>query len=381
MTKNQKKLFDAVRNLSEIDRKLSSNLDLTSLAEGKMSDFLFEKDEGIKSSKTKEGDEGSAVDVLKNIKQATEALSAEIAGLEKVGEALGSDAVKKIATELNGKLVKIQLGKTGVFDDLTQKSLKQTVYLANGVSRARVDIKTAITATLSALKTMGVPQDSDKKIREIIPEDADAEKPYPLKVEIKQEEFKQGIINKLGESGKSGVVSFFKNLLGSNQVKLDKSVVIDASLFAEDILSNSPKNLLGVYKQPIVANPEETKVDDSVKAATEAAPKEATSGGKSAEESSSKEDKKATPKMTDLLQLKKDNKEAGQNLKQTLGKDKWNALSKNFREKPADVLNVLNDILPALKDADIIKYESKVKQQQLILERLNELAGTSSKKN
>ena len=67
MTKNQKKLFDAVRNLSEIDRKLSSNLDLTSLAEGKMSDFLFEKDEGIKSSKTKEGDEGSAVDVLKNI--------------------------------------------------------------------------------------------------------------------------------------------------------------------------------------------------------------------------------------------------------------------------------------------------------------------------
>jgi hypothetical protein len=51
MTKNQKKLFDAVRNLSEIDRKLSSNLDLTSLAEGKMSDFLFEKDEGIKSSR------------------------------------------------------------------------------------------------------------------------------------------------------------------------------------------------------------------------------------------------------------------------------------------------------------------------------------------
>ena len=373
MTKNQKKLFDAVRNLSEIDRKLSSNLDLTSLAEGKMSDFLFEKDEGIKSSKTKEGDDSSSTDLIKNLKQATEAIATEVSGLEKVGYALNSSAIKEVTQDINSKLVKIQLGK----DD----SLKKAVYLANAVSRARVDIKTAIGATLEALKTMGVPLDSEEKITDIIPADPNAKKPHPLKVEIKQEEFKQGIIKKLGESGKSGIVSFFKNVLGSNQVKLDKSVVVDPEKFANNIFFNSPKNLMGVYKQPIVANPEASKVDDTVTAAVKAAPKEATSGGKSAESSPSKEDKKATPKMTDLLQLKKDNKEAGQNLKQTLGKDKWNALPKNFREKPADVLNVLNDILPALKDADIIKYESKVKQQQLILERLNELAGTSSKKN
>jgi hypothetical protein len=380
MTKNQRKLVNAIRNLNEIDSRLSRNADLKSLSTGKMSNFLFEE-EGVKTSRTKEGDGGSKTDVIKNLKDAVEALNEEIAGLEKVGQALNSDSIEKIAADLNGKLVKIQLGKDIDFKNITQTALKQTVYLANGVSRARLDIKTAVSAALAALKTMGVPLDAEEKINEIIPENPDADKPYKLKVQIKQEEFKQGIIKKLGESGKSGVISFFKNVFGGNNVKLDKSVVINAELFAQDILFNSPSNLSNIYKQPIVADPEKTKVDDNVKAAAEAAPKEATSGGKSAEESSSKEDKKATPKMTDLLQLKKDNKEAGQNLKQTLGRDKWVALPINFREKPADVLNVLNDILPALKDADIIKYESKVKQQQLILERLNELAGTSSKKN
>ena len=383
MTKNQRKLVNAIRNLNEIDSRLSRNADFKSLSTGKMSNFLFEEDEGIKNKKAREDEDGDTTEVVKNLEQAIAALTREVQGLEKVSVALESPEVKKLAETLNSKLAEVQIKKAlknpGAWDKFRQKSLKQVVYLANSVSQARHDIKTVINSTLEALKALGVPLDSETNITDMFPENPKDKPPYQFKTKITKEEFKKGIINKLGESGKSGVLSFFKNLMGS--IKLDKSVVINPEIFSNNILFNTPKELSEVYKQPIISEPSETKIDDSVRAAAEAAPKEATSGGKSTEASSSKEDKKATPKMTDLLQLKKDNKEAGQNLKQTLGKDKWNALPKNFREKPADVLNVLNDILPALKDADIIKYESKVKQQQLILERLNELAGTSSKKN
>ena len=376
MTKNQRKLVNAIRNLNEIDSRLSQNADLKSLSTGKMSNFLFEE-EGVKTSRTKEGDGGSKTDVIKNLKDAVEALNEEIAGLEKVGQALNSDSIEKIAADLNGKLVKIQLGKDIDFKNITQTALKQTVYLANGVSRARLDIKTAVSAALAALKTMGVPLDAKEKINEIIPENPDADKPYKLKVQIKQEEFKQGIIKKLGESGKSGVISFFKNVFGGNNVKLDKSVVINAELFAQDILFNSPSNLSNIYKQPVIADPEKTKVDDSVKAASEAAPKDA--GGKSSEDASKGEEaSKGRDKKNFSEIIKLNGADAGDALKARMG-DKWDELPRKLKEDPTLTAALAKRLLPAMSDVGILKYESKEKSQKLILERLNELAGTSTK--
>jgi hypothetical protein len=206
-----------------------------------------------------------------------------VQGLEKVSVALKSPEVKKLAETLNSKLAEVQIKKAlknpGAWDKFRQKSLKQVVYLANSVSQARHDIKTVINSTLEALKALGVPLDSETKITDMFPENPKDKPPYQFKTKITKEEFKKGIINKLGESGKSGVLSFFKNLMGS--IKLDKSVVINPEFFSNNILFNTPKELSEVYKQPIISEPSATKIDDSVRAAAEAAPKDAS--GKSGE--------------------------------------------------------------------------------------------------
>jgi len=379
MTKNQKKLFDAVRNLSEIDSRLSRNADLKSLSTGKMSNFLFEEDEGIKNKKTREDEDGDTTEVVKNLEQAIAALTREVQGLEKVSVALKSPEVKRLAETLNSKLAEVQIKKAlknpGAWDKFRQKSLKQVVYLANSVSQARHDIKTVINSALEALKALGVPLDSETKITDMFPENPKERPPYQFKTKITKEEFKKGIINKLGESGKSGVLSFFKNLMGS--IKLDKSVVINPEFFSNNILFNTPKELSEVYKQPIISEPSATKIDDSVRAATEAAPKDASDkSGEAASKGADASKGENKKKFSDIIKL--DQIKAGDALKARMG-DKWDKLSPGMKDNPDKVAALAKLLLPAMSDAGILKYESKEKSQKLILERLNELAGTSTK--
>jgi hypothetical protein len=402
------------------DRRVNyTSSDIAALSTHKMSNFLFEEKE-TKVNRTKQGDKGSVEDVISNLEQASESLKNEIDGLERVNSFLGSNSLKTVTDSLNKALIDIQLaGRKTVKQDFDK-----SVMLTNSVTKVRQDIKVAVDATLNALDRLGVPKETDLKINEFIPRQDDDEEvadeklgkiKTKLKVKIDLEKFKEGIINKMSGEKPEGFLAKIMFAWKNRGEKETEDLKLNIDTFANDVLNCSPKNLVDAYK-PLG---EKQKSTEALRAATVAtgattatglgpaiaalasatsasgAPAEGEKsgagdvgkGGGSAPPSGGGERADAgkasgsIKKISDIESLNfKDMSYSDviDNLNDYIGEEGANRLIRAMRgDTPAaQVFQALPKIIAALKKSGVNLDEASKKSDDLVLERLNVLAGT-----
>ena len=364
MSKTQKKVGKTRRGRAPRDPVLES------LSARKMSVFLLESSAADLNEEIRmKSDVEPGQNVVKNLGEALKFADKELKALDDLGSKLKSESIAAVVKEITGNLNKIQIGNAKESDG---RKFKQVAYVVNGISQARTHIKTAVTTTIEVLQRLKVnlEEDNEKPIGalEVF---TPGTKDYGG---IRLDEFQKGLVKKI----KGGLLKRMSDKLFGDV----KAININAEGLASEITNLTGAQLKAVAEMDIVKkaggdNP--TEAERIVKGVREDI-KSSSSSTEGAEANGKDATAPATPgdrKLSSIESVREDDAEAA--LRNLLG-DNYDEYIKKSSRTPEGILSQFKAVkkyVDLLKKMDV-KLETHVSRGDLLLERLNVLAGTSN---
>ena len=366
MPSTQKKVNKSSRGRAPRDTVLES------LSARKMSVFLLESSAADLNEEIKVQTGDGTQDVVKNLGEALKLAEKELGFLAALGKEMNLVALNKVTEKLRANIAKVELEDAA---DSDSKGFKQVAYITNGISKARVAVKTTVTTAFSVLKKLDVKMSDDNMGIKVsaLPVFGGSD------AKITLEAFKAGLVKKLGDSAKGGG-GFFKKL--ANFFGDSKSIEIDGEKFVDNLVDLNLGDFQRIAESPVIKNAgvepsaAEQKVQDAAKEAT---PSEGGGGDKGASASTATPATSGDRRLSSIEEV--DNRDAEKALKGLLGDNYDKFLGRSRETDPAKILERLKAVKKyndALKGMGV-KLETHVSRGDLLLERLNVLAGTSSR--
>lgn len=342
---------------------------LESLRARKMSVFLLESSAADLNEEIKVQTGDGTQDVVKNLGEALKLAEKELGFLAALGKEMNLVALNDVTEKLRANIAKVELEDAA---DSDSKGFKQVAYITNGISKARVAVKTTVTTAFSVLKKLGVEIGDDNKKMKVsaLPVFGGSD------AKITLDAFKTGLVKKLGDSAKGGG-GFFKKL--ANFFGDSKSIEIDGQKFVNNLVDLTLEDFQRIAESPVIKNAgvEPSAAEQKVQAAAKEA--QSSEGEKGVSASTASTAATGDRKLSSIENTK--SKDAETALRGLLG-DKYDQfLRQNKIIEPDKMLTRLKAVKTfndALKNMGV-KLETHVSRGDLLLERLNVLAGTSSR--
>lgn len=347
---------------------------LESLRARKMSVFLLESSAADLNEEIKVQTGDGTQDVVKNLGEALKLAEKELGFLAALGKEMNLVALNEVTEKLRANIAKVELEDAA---DSDSKGFKQVAYITNGISKARVAVKTTVTTAFSVLKKLDVEMSGENMGIKV--------SALPVfggnDAKITLEAFKAGLVKKLGDSAKGGG-GFFKKL--ANFFGDSKSIEINGDKFVNNLVNLTLEDFQRIAESPVIKNAgvAPSAAEQKVQVVSNEVAKTGDADKKETESESKKDETPATSgdkKLSSIDGVKDDAASAEAALRGLLD-DRYEKFIKANGNDPVNILKRLkavkqyNDVLKKMG----IKLETHVSRGDLLLERLNVLAGTSN---